>query len=176
MPYKDIETKRAWDRADWHRHPERGVARNLRRPNQRKTNLANRYGLSIVEYEQMVGAQAGVCACCGKPPTTSKRLSVDHDHKNGNVRALICDRCNTAIAVLEHPDLPKWQTYLANHPAPQVYATPDEIADYLGTRNWVVTRRTSKVVARYGADVVCLSPQMFKKMQTAILATREAAA
>lgn len=173
MAFKDIEAKRAWDRADYHRHPERLITRNLRRPSQRKTNLASRYGLSINEYEQMVKDQAGVCGCCGKTPTT-KRLSVDHNHTNGQVRALVCTRCNNAIAFLEHPDMSKWQKYLEDHSKSitSEYATADEIAEYLGTRNWVVTRRTAKTIARYGADVVCLSAQKYRKMTAAILLSR----
>jgi hypothetical protein len=43
------------------------------------------------------------------------------------------------------------------------YATAAEIAGYLGTRNWVVARKTVKIIERYG-DVICLSPTQFKKI------------
>jgi hypothetical protein len=77
--------------------------------------------------------------------------------------------------MLEHPNLPKWQDYLEKHAITdhfKEYATPDEIAAYLGTRNWVVTRRTPKIIARYGEDVVCLSGKKFRAMQAEILAAR----
>lgn len=54
------------------------------------------------------------------------------------------------------------------------YPRPDEIAAYLETRNWVVARRTPRIVERYGADVVCLSLGGFKKLQQQILANRAA--
>jgi hypothetical protein len=52
------------------------------------------------------------------------------------------------------------------------YPTAIEIATHLGTRNWVVARRTANILTRYGTDVICLSPQQFKKLQTHILLTR----
>jgi hypothetical protein len=48
------------------------------------------------DYEALLAAQGGVCALCGKPPKT-RRLSVDHDHKTGTVRGLLCFRCNRAL-------------------------------------------------------------------------------
>lgn len=44
------------------------------------------------------------------------------------------------------------------------YATAAEIAGYLGTRDWVVARKTVKIIERYGADVIYLSPTQFKKI------------
>jgi hypothetical protein len=55
------------------------------------------------------------------------------------------------------------------------YPTAPEIAAHIGTRNWVVARRTANILTRYGADVVCLSPQQFKKMQAHILLQRNPA-
>lgn len=74
------------------------------------TGLKNRYGITIEEFEAMVLAQNGVCKICKKPETRGKRigkfnnspwattrLSVDHCHKTGKVRGLLCQRCNIAI-------------------------------------------------------------------------------
>jgi len=52
------------------------------------------------------------------------------------------------------------------------YPTATEIATHLGTRNWVVARRTAGILTRYGTDVICLSPQQFRKMQAHILLHR----
>jgi len=52
------------------------------------------------------------------------------------------------------------------------YPTATEIAAHLGTHNWVVARRTTGIVARYGADVVCLSQRQFTVMQAHILLRR----
>lgn len=48
------------------------------------------------DYNEMLARQGGVCAICGLMPK-NKRLHVDHDHKTGKVRALLCNGCNTGI-------------------------------------------------------------------------------
>lgn len=55
------------------------------------------YGLSKNEYEQMLIKQGKVCAICNK----KTKLWVDHDHKNGKVRGLLCPSCNNLIGYLE---------------------------------------------------------------------------
>lgn len=65
------------------------------------------FGLTTEQYERMVEAQAGLCAICMLPETARtnggegvRQLSVDHDHRTGRVRKLLCNRCNTAIGSL----------------------------------------------------------------------------
>jgi len=59
------------------------------------------YKITPQEYEQMFISQCGGCAICGvKAESLSRSLSVDHDHKTGNVRGLLCSRCNTGIGLL----------------------------------------------------------------------------
>ena len=63
----------------------------------RKRTLA-RYGITEQDYERMYIAQNGCCAICGKHSSTfKKRLSVDHNHKTGQVRGLLCYRCNKFV-------------------------------------------------------------------------------
>lgn len=53
------------------------------------------YGISLEEYNALLESQNGVCAVCeGK---TGRKLSVDHDHKTGKVRGLLCVKCNLAL-------------------------------------------------------------------------------
>ena len=63
---------------------------------QRKPRRAVQLGVGDDEYEWMLAEQGGVCAICGSPPK-SRRLHVDHDHKTGAVRGLLCFRCNRAL-------------------------------------------------------------------------------
>jgi len=65
------------------------------------------HGITPEDYDEMLDAQNGVCAICGKQETavnntgkTVKRLAVDHDHDTGAIRGLLCTRCNTAIGCL----------------------------------------------------------------------------
>lgn len=65
-------------------------------------NLRYKFGISSAEYKYIYEQQEGLCAICLKPETTTrkgvvKKLAVDHDHKTGRVRALLCHRCNTLL-------------------------------------------------------------------------------
>lgn len=66
--------------------------------NIRKGKL-KKYGLTPEQYDEMNGKQNGLCAICSKPEITKSkvRLAVDHDHKTGYVRGLLCNTCNTAL-------------------------------------------------------------------------------
>ena len=74
--------------------------------------LRNDYGITVNDYNQMLAEQGGVCAVCKQPEThmrnhmTTKtdevrRLSVDHDHKTGDARALLCSGCNVALGRMD---------------------------------------------------------------------------
>lgn len=60
---------------------------------------AKALGITAEEYDLRLAAQGGGCAICGATPKT-RRLHVDHDHKTGAVRGLLCLRCNR--------NLPAW--------------------------------------------------------------------
>ena len=68
-----------------------------------KSVLKCRFGLTLEQYGDMLKKQNGVCAICGNPETKKGtfRLSVDHDHKTGKVRALLCDRCNRFLGIVD---------------------------------------------------------------------------
>ena len=57
----------------------------------------SRYGLSVDDYAALLEGQGGVCAICGLDCSTGQRMSVDHDHANGEVRGLLCRRCNAGL-------------------------------------------------------------------------------
>lgn len=59
--------------------------------------LMNRYGLTVEQYEEMHARQGGVCAICGEECSSGRSLAVDHDHKTGLVRGLLCTRCNWGL-------------------------------------------------------------------------------
>jgi len=48
----------------------------------------------------MYADQFGRCAICGGVNDIDRRLSVDHNHDTGEVRGLLCNRCNRAIGLL----------------------------------------------------------------------------
>jgi hypothetical protein len=65
----------------------------------RQRSLWLLYRLSEEEYDSILTYQGGVCAGCGEPPH-GIRLAVDHCHKTGRIRGLLCWLCNRAIGIL----------------------------------------------------------------------------
>jgi hypothetical protein len=57
------------------------------------------YRLKPDEYEAILKHQKGVCAGCGRAPGHIS-LAVDHCHKTGRIRGLLCWLCNRAIGIL----------------------------------------------------------------------------
>ena len=63
--------------------------------------LKNNFGLTLTQYESMLIAQNGHCACCPTTPAENHRkLAVDHDHETGQVRGLLCVKCNQALGMV----------------------------------------------------------------------------
>ncbi len=60
------------------------------------------YGITEPEYYQLLKEQGGVCAICGNLKTKERNgktvaLSVDHNHKTGKIRGLLCSKCNFVL-------------------------------------------------------------------------------
>ena len=69
-----------------------------------KERLKNlrKYGLTIDDYAWLFKAQKGRCAICqSRPLRMGKPLGVDHNHLTGEVRGLLCDRCNSGLGFFE---------------------------------------------------------------------------
>jgi hypothetical protein len=62
----------------------------------RENHLQTKYGISLIDYEQMFDEQGGRCAICENLPIV-KVLEVDHDHATGKVRGLLCGNCNKML-------------------------------------------------------------------------------
>lgn len=89
----------------------------------RNTNLVRTYGITLEEYQTLVEHQGGGCAFCGRRPRgTDRRLSVDHDHNTGAIRAACCDACNKfKISNLTKEDVEKLWHYFNNPPADEAF-------------------------------------------------------
>lgn len=63
------------------------------------TRLKKFFDFDLNEYNKRFELQGGKCAICREPPATNRRLSVDHCHKTGIVRKLLCIKCNCIIGM-----------------------------------------------------------------------------
>lgn len=68
--------------------------------------LKRRYGISEEEYESLLSLQGGVCKVCRRVNRlrhdgTRERLAVDHNHQSGANRALLRQRCNRVLGMVE---------------------------------------------------------------------------
>lgn len=66
------------------------------------------WGLTPEDRQLLLNSQDGGCAICGKLDERSRhgRLHVDHCHKTGRIRGLLCNRCNRGIGwLLDSVDL-----------------------------------------------------------------------
>ena len=83
--------------------------------------LKLRFNITIDEYKLMLENQNGVCKICNMSETARKNnsnevrmLCVDHDHKTGKVRGLLCNNCNRALGHYEasKPRAQEFEKYL----------------------------------------------------------------
>ena len=57
------------------------------------------YGLTPAQYDALFQKQDGKCKVCRLAPT--HRLHVDHCHKTGIVRGLLCNGCNGGLGMFK---------------------------------------------------------------------------
>ncbi len=107
---------RAWKKAN----PEK-VAADGRRGNLRRT-----YGITIDDYARMYGEQSGKCAIC---TIHYDALEVDHNHKTGVVRGLLCNECNSGMGLLSDAAhlLDAAANYLDAHTTVMVRLSPEAL-------------------------------------------------
>jgi len=64
----------------------------------RKYHLKNKYNITLEDYNSLFVKQNGCCLICGKHQSELKyKLAVDHNHKTGEVRGLLCNHCNAGL-------------------------------------------------------------------------------
>lgn len=63
------------------------------------------FGITLEDYNLMLENQNYVCSICKCPETSKhkngkiKELAVDHCHSTGQIRGLLCDRCNHLLGL-----------------------------------------------------------------------------
>jgi Recombination endonuclease VII len=91
-------------RRRWANDPEYRARNKATSTRSSRARRLKRFGMSLLEYELRLARQNGACAICKKIPTR-RLLCIDHCHKTGKVRGLLCTPCNAALGVLgDHPE------------------------------------------------------------------------
>lgn len=96
IPYRDLpelekEKKRRYN-SEWAKTKKGKLV-------ERRSKLKWKYGITQEQYDELLISQGGRCALCSEDQRPRK-LCVDHDHKTGLVRGLLCSIHNTSIGNL----------------------------------------------------------------------------
>jgi Autographiviridae endonuclease VII len=89
-----LRSRKSWEaRALRRQTPEFKEAQYFRQ-------LERKLGMTKAQYLEMFKDQGGVCAICLRD-NNNKRLCVDHDHRTGRIRGLLCNKCNGVLGYLD---------------------------------------------------------------------------
>jgi hypothetical protein len=96
----------------WNDYHKKWRAENpeSRKATRRMGHLKSLYGMSIQDFERMMYEQSNLCLICNNEMTVGTRdgrtVNVDHDHDSGDIRGLLCTRCNNGLGCFDdNPDL-----------------------------------------------------------------------
>jgi hypothetical protein len=68
--------------------------------NSRKSHLKLKYGMTVEEFDSLFQKQNGKCAICLRSHIPGKRpWHIDHDHKTGKIRGILCKHCNVMLGM-----------------------------------------------------------------------------
>lgn len=67
----------------------------------RDKRLISVYGMDLKKYNALLEGQNGTCAICKGENKNDRNLAVDHCHKSGKIRGLLCENCNRALGLFE---------------------------------------------------------------------------
>lgn len=123
-PDKKKAASDAWRKANKERWNETGKAWKKRHPSAMRIYQLRKHSLTPETFAVLLESQGGKCAICGTSEWggPGKRPHVDHDHKTGAVRGLLCVRCNSGIGQFKESTqrLLLAVDYLIEHGAPGI--------------------------------------------------------
>lgn len=109
--FKTLELKKAYNKKYYQKYREESLLyqRQYRLDNLEKVKETDKnyrlkhrimrdYGISNQDYLNMLNNQNYKCAICNVDQSSlSRKLNIDHCHKTGKVRGLLCNTCNRAL-------------------------------------------------------------------------------
>ncbi len=80
--------------------------------------------LTGAQIQHLLAEQDGRCAICRRATGETKRLAVDHDHRTGEIRGLLCSICNRMLGHLRDDPKAFWRAaeYLMNPPSRRAFS------------------------------------------------------
>jgi hypothetical protein len=128
--------------------------------------IARQYGITADQYLELLELQDGRCAICLTRPR-NRRLAVDHDHDTGEIRGLLCTRCNHGILGKAHDSvtlLTRAIAYLTEPPARTGRPVTDHTLEQqdLEFTHEELPQLTDGAIARHpGRDLVAITAPTF---------------
>lgn len=112
MPYKDPQKAKENMRKNYLKNRDKQIQRAKERRNANPfevdskniiSKFKRRSGIFITydEYLNLYNKSGGVCQICGKKNKDSRRIAIDHCHRNKKVRGFLCDKCNRGIGFFD---------------------------------------------------------------------------
>lgn len=92
MGYKSITKKREAYRKYYRKHHEEEVKRS------RKKYFKRKFNLDLKEVEDLINKCEGLCNIC---KIVLSKPCIDHDHKTGKIRGVLCPNCNAALGLFK---------------------------------------------------------------------------
>ena len=95
----DVARHKEWARKNREHLREYGKTRYREKIDKWAQHILRKYNLTPTDYDALLQRQGSACAICGEgnPHNKQGRFNIDHCHKTGRVRGLLCWRCNVAI-------------------------------------------------------------------------------
>ena len=71
----------------------------------RRSSLLRKYGITLEDYYNLLKKQGNVCAICStETPTGIGTFHVDHCHKTGKIRGILCSKCNHSLGLFNEDE------------------------------------------------------------------------
>ena len=123
----------------------------------------------------MLRKQKGKCLLCDTTAPNDKRLVIDHDHRTGKVRGLLCSQCNLRLGVLEgllfaEANMRTWIHFALGYLENSGTKVTDMITDKGRLHDWVNTEaKYGKIADRTIAGYVAqATPHIVSRMVTSV--------
>jgi hypothetical protein len=113
---RSLEKRREKERRCYDKYPER----------HREKRLQKEFGVTIEDFNRKLASQGNSCAICGTlSPNDGRNFHIDHCHKTGKLRGILCNTCNLMLGLAHDRQdvLLKAAEYLKAYASPESSAT-----------------------------------------------------